>query len=167
VVSGHRHGVLGRAHAFGHAFDILGADPSARAGPPDGREIDAEASRELPDRRRRLGGTALGGTGDRLAVGGTERHQRRAHGDRVARGAVKSQDHARERRRDLDGRLGRFHLDQRLVQRHGVALGDEPLHDLGFLEAFSEIRQREHALVAHQYATTSRTAAAMRSTLGR
>ena len=59
-----------------------------------------------------------------------------------------------------------LHLDERLVQRDGVAFAHEPRDDLALLQTLAEVRHREHAL-GHQYFTVRRTASAIRSTLGR
>ena len=56
-------------------------------------------------------------------------------------------DLARRRRRDLDRRLVGLDLDERLVLRHLVPLGDEPAGDLAFGQALAEIRKLE--LVRH------------------
>ena len=66
--------------------------------------------------------------------------------------------------RDLDGRFRRLHLDERLVQRHIVALATS--HAIALLEPLAEVGHREHA-IGHQYASTPRIASTIRSTLGR
>ena len=56
---------------------------------------------------------------------------------RPARLGMKRHDHTGERRRDLDHGLRGLHLGDRLVQVHGVALGDEPRDDLGLGQALT------------------------------
>ena len=51
------------------------------------------------------------------------------------------------RRGDLDGRLVRLDLDERLVLGHLVPLGDEPAGDLALGQALAEVRKLE--LVGH------------------
>ena len=131
--------------------------PSRACGPPAWPRAFAEAGASTADG---------GATGGRIPSATCERHQRRADRDRVAHRAVQRRDAAGERRRDLDRRLRRLHLDERLVQRDLVAGGDQPRDDLALLQPLAQVRHGEHAL-GHQYFTVRRTASAMRSTLGR
>jgi hypothetical protein len=113
-----------------------------------GGQLDAEILRELPDDRcgghgRRAASVPIPSTGD------AERDERRAHRHGLAGPRVQLRDRARERRRDLDGRLRRLDLDEGLVQLDGVALGHEPRDDLSLLETLAEIGEREDPL-AHQ-----------------
>ena len=58
-----------------------------------------------------------------------------------------ARDLAGRRRGDLDGRLVRLDLDERLVLRHLVPLGDQPAGDLALGQALAEVGQLE--LVGH------------------
>ena len=114
----------------------------------------------------RTGGVALTlslGADPSTAV---ERHQRLADRMDPPGAPCNAVTTPRERRGDLDGRLRGLDLDERLVQRDGVADLDEPGDDLALLETLAEVRHREHP-PGHQYFTVSRIAAAIRSTLGR
>ena len=74
-------------------------------------------------------------------------------------------DAARLRRGDLDHRLRRLDRDERLIGRDVLARRDMPLDELGLLQAFAEIGKTKDV---HEVASiVSRTAAAMRSTLGK
>jgi len=50
------------------------------------------------------------------------------------------------RGRDLDHRLGRLDLDDRLVELDGVALGDQPPHHLTVGEPLPQVGKLELAL---------------------
>ena len=52
-------------------------------------------------------------------------------------------DRRRRTARQLDDRLGGLDLGDRLVERDGVALGDQPLHELCLGESLAEVRQPE------------------------
>ncbi len=73
-------------------------------------------------------------------------------------------------RGDLDRRLVRLDLHERIVLGHVVALLHEPARDLALDEAFAEIRQaeleRHDCSVGAQKANSRRAAAVMRSTEG-
>ena len=87
--------------------------------------------------------------------------------DDVPFGHEDARDLAGRRRRDLDRRLVGLDLDERLILHDLVPLGDEPAGDLPLGQALAEIWQLE--LVRHGgggYATSVRTAAAIRSTDG-
>ena len=66
----------------------------------------------------------------------------------LADGDEKLADRARERRGQLDERLGRLDLDDDVVDLDLVAGADAPLHDLGLGQPFADIRQVE-GLGAH------------------
>ncbi len=143
--------------------DVEPAGASARSAAGDAAPLVPPVT---PVRCGAAAGTRSRSVGAPAATRNLERHERCADRDRVAGSSMQPSDPARERRRHLDGRFRRFDLDERLVQRDLVALGDEPVAHDGLLEAFAQIRENEDAL-GHQYATTFRTASPMRSTLGR
>ena len=71
-------------------------------------------------------------------------------------------------RGQLDGGLRGLHLAQRLVDRDGVADGDQPLQDLALGEALTDVGQLELAQVAcHQNPSERSTASSTRSRSGR
>ena len=72
-----------------------------------------------------------------------ERDERRADVRDVSGVAVEPRDFAVVRRGDVDDCLGRLHRNHRLIGLHRVAGFHVPLHDFGFLQAFSEIRKLE------------------------
>jgi hypothetical protein len=76
--------------------------------------------------------------------------QHGAHRHDVAFGDEDARDRARSRRGDLDRRLIRLDLDERVVLRHLLAFRDQPARHLTLREAFAEIRQLE--LVRHAFA---------------
>ena len=84
-------------------------------------------------------------------------------------------DGARVRRGQLDDGLGRLDLGDRLVERDGVALGDEPLHELGLGKTLTEVGEREVLDHAHSStpvrlfgrSSTRSTASRIRSRSGR
>jgi hypothetical protein len=62
---------------------------------------------------------------------------------------VQSPDNTRVRRGEFDGGLGRLHLDDDLVDLHGVAHPHGPLENLGLGEALADIGQQEDLLFRH------------------
>ena len=66
-----------------------------------------------------------------------------AVGDHVAGRGVQLRDGARVRGRQLDDSLGRLDFGDRLVERDGVALGDEPLHEFGLGKTFTQVGELE------------------------
>src|SRR6266545_2848039 len=89
-------------------------------------------------------GAVAGGL--RHAPAGVDLQQRRADVDGIALTGMQLEDRASERGGDLDHRLGRLDLDDRLVQGDGVALVDQPAHHLGFGQSLAEIRELEVTL---------------------
>jgi hypothetical protein len=135
--------VIGFVAGTCERLDVLARHPSARTGARDHRQVDAEVPRQFAHGRR-------GGDRRRLCRPfDLERRERRPDGERLARRNVEPRHAAGERRGHLDRRLGRLDLDERLVQRDPVTLGDEPRAHDRLLETLAEIGQGEDAL-AHQ-----------------
>src|SRR5690606_10027103 len=88
-----------------------------------------------------------------------------AHLDDLAFGRTVMEHDPSERRRDLDHRLVRFHLDDGLVHPDRAPDRHHPPNDLGFGEAFADIGKSE--LLGHQVSSVWRAALTIRSTLGR
>ena len=95
--------------------------------------------------RDRLGSRLLFGRGARTVLADHDEHG--ADRDDVSFGDEDPRDLAAGRRRDLDRRLVRLHLDQRVVLDDLLALGDEPARDLALRQALAEVGQLE--LVCH------------------
>ena len=75
-------------------------------------------------------------------------------------------DSAGERARQFDYGLGRLHFDDGLVDRDGVARGDQPVDYLRLGKPFAQVGQDE--LLAHQASHTQLfNALRMRSGVGR
>ncbi len=79
---------------------------------------------------RRLAGWPGGG-------GLLDRDERRADRHRVSGLGMQAGDGAGEGRRNVHQRLGGLDLAERLVEVHGVAHLDEPLHELRLFEALA------------------------------
>ncbi len=166
-----------RLGSAARAPHVVLRDPSLRARPGDGREFDPELrgqpadERRRPDaigrRRRRRDWGILGGgllrrrLGPRLLVTGRCRAVRADHdengadGHRLALLDEDLRDLPGRRGRDLDGRLVRLDLDQRLILADLVALGDEPARDLALGQAFAEVGELE--LVRHRLILSARS----------
>ena len=125
-------------------------------------EVDAELLREPPHERRRAHASLPGasaslwhwatadfGCGARDGSGTVvaDHDEHRPDRNDLALRDEDPRDDARGRRRDLDRRLVGLDLDERLVLRDLLALGDEPARDLAFRQALAEVRQLE--LVGH------------------
>ncbi len=67
-------------------------------------------------------------------------HQRGSHFDHLAVFADPFGDGSLEGRRDFHGRFIRQHLHDGLILFHAVSLLDQPLNDLSFDNAFSDVR---------------------------
>ena len=78
-----------------------------------------------------------------IRSGHVEGDEHRADLDDVARLRVQGRHGTGEGRGQLDDRLGGLDLGDRLVQGDGVALGDEPLDELGLGKSFAEVGQAE------------------------
>jgi hypothetical protein len=165
----HRAGGRAALDRSGRTAHIVLANAAFRSGAADGREVDAEVLGELPDGRGRpdqaAGRTTLhrriprsdlrrlrrsfGNARGARRPFDLEGHKRPTHRDVLALGAVQGHDAPRVRRGDLDHRFRGLDLDERLVQRDVVSLGDEPADDLAVLQPFAEVRHREDPL-CHQ-----------------
>jgi len=92
---------------------------------------------------------------------GFENHQRGADGDDVARFARELDDLSRHRRRQFYSRLIGHHRADHVFLVDLVADRDEPLGDLGFDRALTEVRELEDVL-AHSISIMLRMPAIMR-----
>ena len=148
--------------------DVGLLDPAARAGTGEPDELDAELLREPADGRRRTDGLRRLGRDDRddrLGAGdvgarvapldGAEQllallADHHEHGPDGRNLAFRDEDHedgAGAGRGNLDGRLVRLDLDERIVLLDGLPFGHEPARDLGLRQALAEVGQLE--LVRH------------------
>ncbi len=100
-----------------------------------------------------------------LVARADEADQRPADAHDLARLGEQLFNSSRLRRRNLHDRLRRFDRDERLIGRDLLARGDMPLDELGLLQSFAEIGKTKD--VHADASIVSRTAAAMRSTLGK
>jgi hypothetical protein len=91
-----------------------------------------------------FGGGRLRGRG--CSPAGVDADQGGADVEGVALGGVELDHGAGVRGGDLDHRLGRLHLHDRLVEGDGLALGDQPAHHLALGEPFAEVGELELAL---------------------
>jgi hypothetical protein len=154
-------------------LDILREDPAIRPAPWQLGEVHPQLLSEAPSGGRRerppgggRGGWRLGGgRGEWPFAGrrGVDHHQESADVHRVPYRGAQLRHHAGRRRGDLDDRLVGLDLHEVLVLGHLVALGHEPLEDLGRRHPLSDVRQAE----LHAHASSAvRTAASTRSTVG-
>jgi hypothetical protein len=156
-------------------LDILPEDPAIRPAAWQLGEVHPQLLSEAPGggrgerpRGEGLGGWRLGGgRGASRPAGGrsgaVDHHQQRADVHRVPHGGAQLRHHAGRRRGDLDDRLVGLDLHEVLVLGHLVALGHEPLEDLGRRHPLPHVRQAE----LHAHASNAvRTAASTRSTVG-
>ena len=145
---------------------VLFRHASLWAGPAKSVDVDAELLGDLADERRRPRPPRLYGTRPwgltpghvlfrRLAIA-ADGHEHRADRHDLALGDEDTRHDARGWRRDLDGRLVRLDLDERIVLGHLLPLGDEPPRDLAFREALAEVGEFE--LVRHLRPFVKRTA---------
>jgi DNA-binding CsgD family transcriptional regulator len=161
-------------------------DPPVGAASHDREEVDAELFRELAHGRCRPHGRGGIGWHDRhprllarwcaLLLAGLDGAQQLLalladdddHGaDRgdVALGNEDLQHRSGARRGDLDRRLVRLHLDERLILGDGLTLLDEPARDLGLGQPLAEIGELE--LVRHGGAGYCDVSATARPLIGR
>ena len=146
----------------GRRADVVLRDPPLRPRSRHLLDVDARLRRDLADDRRRPRPRARRPLRLRGRLGSSGRRRRGRHGSAVAadhdeHGADRHHlafrnedagDDAGGGRRDLDGRLVRLHLDERVVLGDLRTLGDEPAGDLALRQALPEIRQLE--LVRHR-----------------
>jgi hypothetical protein len=85
--------------------------------------------------RRRCGGAVRSSVALRL-----DHDEQRADVHRVSYRGAQLRHHARRRRGDLDDRLVGLDLHEVLVLGHLVALGHEPLEDLGRRHPLADVR---------------------------
>ncbi|MGY4304685.1 hypothetical protein ACVIJ6_001928 [Bradyrhizobium sp. USDA 4369] len=154
-------GVRRRRGALDRGQHVALGDAAVLAGAGNGGGIDAALGRELAyrGRLRRIGGKRLGRggscsrgccgglRGSRGSRGGLGGHsaiidlaEQRADGNRLAVLGDDLAERAGRRSRHLDRHLVGFELDERLVDRHGVAGLLEPAADGGFGDGFTERR---------------------------
>jgi len=88
-----------------------------------------------------------GADGRRFGAVAADHDEDRADRDDLALGDEDSRDPPGRRRGDLDRRLVGRDLDERIVLRQLLSLGDEPAGDLALGQALSEVGQLE--LVGH------------------
>ena len=160
-----RCGLEDRRVGAGARFPGRGTATTSPCGCADGRSVADEVCRHglilrLPGRSdldgiplapARSAGPVSSGVARRSS--GVDAHQDGTHVDDVARRRVQCPDHPGEGRGDLHDGLGRLDLGERLIQRHRVALGDVPLHDLGLGQPFTQVREPE--VLAHRTASSA------------
>jgi hypothetical protein len=153
--------------------------------PPGGarRRTVPDEVRDRALRLRGILGNGAAGRGDRvcssparrrrgLVAGHRDHDERAADRDDVSRRGVQGLHGAGEGRRQLDDRLGRLDLGDRLIEGDLVTLGDEPLHDLCLGQPLTEVGQAElrvHSATSERLfgrSTTRSTASRMPSRSG-